>query len=55
MKSKDRPFYRDKYQFELAYEITGKNKRAIQMYMRRHNISIVEYLKTYFKKTDRGV
>ena len=54
MKHLERPYYRNKYQFELAVELTGRNKRAIQMLMRRKEFSLVEAIKYYSDKNQGG-
>ena len=50
MHTKDRPYYRKKYQWELAEELTGRSKQAISKLMRRKGIDLVEAIKFYFKK-----
>lgn len=50
MKIKERPFYRKKYQLELAETLTGKPGYLIRQIMRRKEIDLSEAIKYYLKK-----
>jgi len=49
MKHAFKPFYYQKYRFELAMEITGRTKRGIQAYMRRKKLTLAGAIKGYLK------
>jgi hypothetical protein len=49
MKYKDRPFYKKKYQFELAEEVTDRSKEAIKKMMIRKAMSLADTIKYYLK------
>lgn len=50
MHQKDRPFYRAKYQMELATQLTGKKPYLIRQMMRRKDWTLAETVKYYLKK-----
>lgn len=50
MSYKDRPFYKAKYQMELAYELTDKKPHLIRLMMRRKGWTLAETVKYYLKK-----
>lgn len=50
MFQKDRPYYKAKYQMELAKEITGKDPYLIRQMMRRKGWALAETVRYYLKK-----
>ena len=50
MHQKDRPFYRAKYQMELAVELTGKEPYLIRQMMRRNGWTLAQTIKYYINK-----
>ena len=50
MTHKERPFYRARYQLELARDLTGKEPHLIRLMMRRKGWTLAETIKYYLKK-----
>lgn len=44
------PFLERHYQMKLASELTGKSQKALEMCMRRHNLTLVGAIIRYLKK-----
>ena len=50
MNQRERPFYKSKYQMELAKELTEKAPYLIRQMMRRKGWTLAETVKYYLKK-----
>ena len=47
---KKHPFLEKHYQMILAEQLTGKKQRTIEMYMRRHELTLAEAVLYYLQK-----
>ena len=47
MKTKERPYYKARYQAELAYELTDINIKTLKQRAKRHNWTLAGVIKDY--------